>query len=210
MQTPDSSTRTQLILAALKLFAQEGINAVSLRAINQAAGARNSGAVHYYFENKQGLLEEVVRYILDEVVKLRGCQLDDMLSNPNTPNVQLVLLAFYQPYWQLQLRPEIGTSAARLMMQLHLDPNPGVQQLFVQHEAESWQKLELLLRRALPEKNPEWLRLHIGMSWINVLVGLTSLELRQTTPLGAMGFEDPVELINASTAFLAAGVSSAA
>ena len=42
-------TKLSLTLAALELFADQGIDAVSMRNINAAAGARNASAVHYHF-----------------------------------------------------------------------------------------------------------------------------------------------------------------
>ena len=77
-----SLTRQQLLLAALRLFAENGIHAVSLRSINQAAGARNSGAVHYHFENKTGLLLALVDDLMDRIAAYRGNSLrDDRLGS---------------------------------------------------------------------------------------------------------------------------------
>ena len=42
-------TRDQIIRAAEELFAARGIDSVSLREINRAAGQSNTGAVQYHF-----------------------------------------------------------------------------------------------------------------------------------------------------------------
>ena len=50
--TASQQTREELILAAERLFSEFGIDAVSLRQINAAAGQRNSSAAHYQFGSK--------------------------------------------------------------------------------------------------------------------------------------------------------------
>jgi hypothetical protein len=46
-----ADTKQNLILSALGLFAEQGIDAVSMRTINNAAGTKNASAVHYHFGN---------------------------------------------------------------------------------------------------------------------------------------------------------------
>jgi AcrR family transcriptional regulator len=55
------STRHQLIDAAEALFAARGIDSVSLREINAAAGQRNCTALQYHFTNRIGLLTAVLQ-----------------------------------------------------------------------------------------------------------------------------------------------------
>ena len=50
------ATRERLILAAEELFARDGLDAVSLRQVNTAAGQRNASAAHYHFGSKQGMV----------------------------------------------------------------------------------------------------------------------------------------------------------
>ncbi|QXC59972.1 TetR/AcrR family transcriptional regulator [Aquihabitans sp. G128] len=54
------SLRDQLLAAAEDLFAQRGIDGVSLREINAAAGARNASALQYHFGDRAGLLRAVL------------------------------------------------------------------------------------------------------------------------------------------------------
>jgi AcrR family transcriptional regulator len=53
-------TRLLLVRTAERLFAERGIDAVSLRQIGAAAGTRNSGAVAYYFGDKAGLIRAII------------------------------------------------------------------------------------------------------------------------------------------------------
>jgi AcrR family transcriptional regulator len=54
------STRRDLIAAAESLFAERGIEGVSLREINAAAGQRNASALQYHFVDRRGLLRAVL------------------------------------------------------------------------------------------------------------------------------------------------------
>jgi AcrR family transcriptional regulator len=56
---PGRATRELLIRTAERLFAEWGINAVSLREIGQAAGQRNNAAIEYHFGSRDHLLAAV-------------------------------------------------------------------------------------------------------------------------------------------------------
>src|SRR5258708_1249367 len=70
------STRHQLIDAAEVLFAARGIDSVSLREINTAAGQRNSTALQYHFTNRLGLLTAVLQRHRIDVEAARHALLD--------------------------------------------------------------------------------------------------------------------------------------
>ncbi|MBZ5737359.1 TetR/AcrR family transcriptional regulator [Nocardioides mangrovi] len=53
--------RDQLLAAAERLFADQGVDATSLRAVMAAAGT-NVAAVNYHFGSKDALLAEVIRH----------------------------------------------------------------------------------------------------------------------------------------------------
>lgn len=56
-------TRQALKVAAMRLFAEKGVEAVSVRDIIVEAGAKNGGALNYYFGSKDGLIAEVLQEI---------------------------------------------------------------------------------------------------------------------------------------------------
>ena len=62
-------TRLQLKSTALRLFAQRGLENVSIRDIQTAAGQKNNGSISYYFSSRDALIREIVADIarmLDE------------------------------------------------------------------------------------------------------------------------------------------------
>ena len=54
------TVREQLLAAAQQLYAERGIDGVSLREINAAAGARNASALQYHFGDRGGLLRAIL------------------------------------------------------------------------------------------------------------------------------------------------------
>ncbi|MDQ1521575.1 MAG: hypothetical protein QOI55_2648 [Actinomycetota bacterium] len=60
MVASKSDTRAHIIRAAEQLFAGRGIDAVSLREINRAAGQRNASALQYHFGDRNGLVRAVI------------------------------------------------------------------------------------------------------------------------------------------------------
>src|ERR1700686_5844006 len=55
-----NETRARLKVAAQRLFAQRGIDGVSVRDIVAAGGQRNNGSLNYYFRTKEALILELI------------------------------------------------------------------------------------------------------------------------------------------------------
>jgi AcrR family transcriptional regulator len=68
-------TERRLLLAAERLFADKGIDAVSLRAINTAAGT-NVASLHYHFGSKQSLLRALIQERSREIHRRRESLLE--------------------------------------------------------------------------------------------------------------------------------------
>lgn len=71
-------TRAQLVDAAARLFAEHGVDAVSVRAVNRAAG-HAPAAVHYHFGSKDELLKAVLERQID-IVAHRTAALETQLQ----------------------------------------------------------------------------------------------------------------------------------
>ena len=72
-----ASGETALILAAERLFAEQGIEAVALRHVNQAANQRNMSAAHYHFQSREGLVRAVLMYRWPDLDRRRAAMLED-------------------------------------------------------------------------------------------------------------------------------------
>lgn len=75
--TGPDDTRERLISAAEMLFAEHGINAVSLREVNRAAGAKNAVAVQYHFTDRPGLVRAISMKHHPAIDERRHAMLDE-------------------------------------------------------------------------------------------------------------------------------------
>lgn len=64
MVTAPSSIREQIVLTAERLFAERGVDGVSLRQISVEAGNGNNSAVQYHFGSKERLVQAIFEYRL--------------------------------------------------------------------------------------------------------------------------------------------------
>jgi AcrR family transcriptional regulator len=69
---PRINGKTKLILAAEKLFARGGIEGVSLREIAAAAGQGNHHAVQYHFGSREGLVQAVFAFRMEQMEERRA------------------------------------------------------------------------------------------------------------------------------------------
>lgn len=71
-----SSTPVELISAAERLFAERGIEGVSLREVTRAANQRNSTALQYHFGDRDGLVRAIVLKHMETVAVRRAALLE--------------------------------------------------------------------------------------------------------------------------------------
>src|SRR5271170_7806782 len=78
-------TRTRILDAAERLFAERGFRGTSVRAITGLAGA-NLAAVGYHFGSKAELLAAVVRRVIEPIIAAQSAGLDRLLARrPDVP-----------------------------------------------------------------------------------------------------------------------------
>jgi AcrR family transcriptional regulator len=76
-------TRQKILDTALALFAERGLDAVSLSEINRAAGQRNSSALQYHFGGREGLLRAILAPYA-AAIRDRRRELIALASQPST------------------------------------------------------------------------------------------------------------------------------
>ena len=89
-------TRQRLVSAAETLFAERGIEAVSLRQINAAAEQRNATALQYHFHDRQGLVLAVLAKHGPSVDAERHAMLDAYVSR-GRDDLRELALALVKP-----------------------------------------------------------------------------------------------------------------
>ena len=92
-----AQTRKQLILAAEKLFAESGIDGVSLRQINVEAGQKNSSAAHYHFGSKEALVLSIYQMRMANVNAHRVDRLETIAAEDRQQDVRALVGAIVLP-----------------------------------------------------------------------------------------------------------------
>ena len=69
---PPPATALQLLLAAERLFAEHGLDGISLRQISIEAGSSNNSAIRYHFGTKDDLLRAIFAYRLGDLMQRRA------------------------------------------------------------------------------------------------------------------------------------------
>ena len=91
------STRAKIRRTAEQLFAQHGVDPVTLRQIARAAGQSNVSAVQYHFGTKEKLLDEILAAHLDSIDRRRREMLDDQEQRGDAHNLALLLRTLVDP-----------------------------------------------------------------------------------------------------------------
>jgi AcrR family transcriptional regulator len=119
-----AATRERLMVAAERLFAERGIDAVSIRDITNEAGA-NSAAIHYHFGSKTALITAILDWRAAAVAARRAEWLA-RIEAADEPTLREVIEAFVVPTAELATdthgggRYHIGFIAAVLANPEHM------------------------------------------------------------------------------------------
>lgn len=100
------TTPQRLILAAERLFAERGIEGVTVRDITSEAGA-NTAAMHYHFGSKEALLRAVLMHRGAELAARREALLD-RVERARRPTIRMVVEALVVPTAELAADDEHG------------------------------------------------------------------------------------------------------
>ena len=158
------SARERILDCAEQLFADRGLDAVSLRSINAAAGL-SAAALHYHFGSKESLLDALLERRMAQPMEQRAQILDALEARPLAPSAREVLEALIRPLAELVLREgEGGRRYVRLMSRLQADDNLWGHRFVGQRYAEGITRLEPLLQRALPELPASLVRVRFALA----------------------------------------------
>lgn len=83
MSDRSSETRELILVAAERLFAEQGVEAVSNRQVSEAAGQSNNFAVGYHFGTKGDLVLAIVRRHSESVERRRSDMLAEVTGSPD-------------------------------------------------------------------------------------------------------------------------------
>jgi AcrR family transcriptional regulator len=195
-----------LLLAAERLFAENGISGVSLRQVVHAAGQKNMSAAHYHFGSRDGLLRAVLSLRMSSINSLRTELLARVPAIPHGQDLRFYVEAFVLPLAE-QLTPRLeGNYCLRFLEQYrHL---PTDYQLLVQLEPSAFEMGKNIkhLLGYLPLRIVE---MRLKNSWSMVVSTLAAVEDQMAA--GAIDQQDlgliAADLIDSMTGALSAPLS---
>ena len=110
-------TRERLLRAGGRLFAERGIDGVTVREINQMAGQRNSSALHYHFGSREGLLAEIRARHREPIEERRIAMLDALEREQRTDDLRALVESIVYPF-AAELATESGRDYLRILPQV--------------------------------------------------------------------------------------------
>ena len=184
-QTPVStSTREALILAGERLFAEHGINGVSLRQINADAGQKNSSAAHYHFGSKEALIKAIHRYRISRVNQRRHEMLDKLREEGRQTDVRAIVETIVHPIVEEIHETEGGSHYIRCLAQIVSHPTTDVRGLWSEQIASGLTEALDLLKSAIPDIPAILLGQRFGLMWEQTIHALSDREQLRTLSTG--------------------------
>jgi len=200
--------RERLLDTAEELFAKHGVDAVSLRQINAAAGV-SPGVLHYHFGSREVLVHELVNRHMNQLMAERKILLE-ALQQKATLSVTDIMRALAGPLAALVLSGgERGARYVRFITRLYTDRSPVLGEISERYR-ETNSLYPELLRRALPNQSASERALRFSManhSMLQVLSDMTTPE-REWLDNALERVEDAQQL-ELLIDFMASGMSGA-
>ena len=150
---PSDHTRSAILAAAERLYADRGFGDVTLRDIVAEANV-NLAAVNYHFGSKDELIAElfVTRSIATNRERLRELKAAEEAGGGHAP-IEVILRALVGPTLRGCLGPENQRStAARFMIRASIESVPPIRRI-KNREIDHLRKFAGAMRRALPDRN---------------------------------------------------------
>jgi AcrR family transcriptional regulator len=147
------STKTRIMDAAEKLFAENSFHATSLRDITKAAHV-NLAAVNYHFGSKEDLLDAILTRRIAPVNAERLAMLSktETLTGGKAPDVRATLRAYLlPPFRKAAAFGNRHTGFLRLLGRMHAETHSDLRNRFLQHFTPVIERFSEAFTRALPE-----------------------------------------------------------
>jgi len=198
-------TRERLLFTALHLYAREGLHAVSLRRISTEAGSKNSGAMHYHFQNKLGVVRALVEMIAHELARIAATLRPEQASPRSLRSACRDTL---RPLAQLPAQQNWGMDAVRFLSRLVSDNDADIAAMINGMFAPFWQRLDRTLAEQLPDLPAPVRRLRLMFMSTNAFHGVAEVAWLTHTPLGDMSYFDENTLLDHLVAYLIGGLEA--
>ena len=202
-------TKEQILDAAEKMFAEHGIEAVSLRSIIGEADV-NLAAIHYHFGSREGLVEAVFERRVGPINQERIALLDELEARAaGAPlEVEDVLRVLFGPAIRISQDARRGQTFLRILGRFYAEPGDYMRPMFEKLFREVIERFTGALQKALPHLTLTELfwRTHFA---VGTMVH-TMLDCRRLTQMsgGLCDTANAEEVIDHMVQFAAAGLKA--
>ncbi len=200
-----ADTRERLLFTALHLYAREGLHAVSLRRISTESGSRNSGAMHYHFQNKLGVVRALVEMIAHELARIAATLRPEHTAQRSLRSACRDTL---RPLVHLPAQQTWGADGVRFLSRLVSENDADIAAMVNAMYAPFWRRLDRTLAEQLPELPAQVRRLRLMFMSTNVFHGVAEVAWLTHTPLGDMSHFDESILLDHLVDYLIGGLQA--
>jgi len=117
-QARSEVTKDRLLRTAERLFAHDGIDAVSTRRISQQARQRNNSALQYHYGDREALLTALVAARMIPINRRRRALLDELDRKRKPPELSRLVAVLVVPFVEQLLDGERGCNYLRIAAQI--------------------------------------------------------------------------------------------
>jgi AcrR family transcriptional regulator len=206
---PKIQTKHNLILSAMGLFADQGIDAVSMRTINNAAGTKNASAVHYHFGSKLGIIEAIIHFVrkeLDDSRLVALTALENKAAQGQKLTCREIMWAAYSPYALLYTQHEWGKQAVTFLARCQSDLSPEIQDIFNHDPQQIAVRIDNMLVKALPDLPENTRRVRAMYFWLLMVQGFSASQALANTAFGDMRAESQQQSLQRFFDYLLGGM----
>lgn len=201
--------RERLLLATRDKIIAQGVDGVSIRAINAAAGV-SAGIFHYHFESLEELILELLGRFMKPLMAERENLLDLLSERKKPATVQEVTEALVMPVAKLAIDHHEGYGHVCLLARLYADRSPLLQLANKRWGSKFNSKLFKQLQLCSPNLSNDELAIRMDLAGLAMLRGLSALHqppvvwLKQQNPAKVEAWEQVRIIVD----FVAAGLGA--
>lgn len=170
--------------AAERLFAERGLDGVSLRQINEAAECRNVAAIHYHFGSKEALITALIERRMAVINTRRLAMLSEIEHSGRVNTLQAVVEAMVWPLAEQLNNGAGGNHYIQLLAQVYGDPRIPIAETFRGRYGQSVRRLEELIHHLLTPLPREVVSTRLALATGQMIHALADWERRLRTPSG--------------------------
>jgi AcrR family transcriptional regulator len=194
--------REKLILSAISLYAQKGIDGVSLREIGVSSGAKNSGVMQYHFGSKLGLLGAIMEKIVQHLSLLKAqnppqeAEDIDSLVKQTVKNIATIVSVY-----------DWGEDAVKVMSRMLMETSTDIRDIinryFSEHSVQLYQRISTFY----PDVEPNKIKLRVLLALDCIIHGMSESKSLSNSPVGKISFYNKQELVDQLSDFIVGGIT---